>query len=71
MAASELEVRIRSATPNFAACEVELIGDPVRNVKDGQVRWKLTKGENTLVVRSRNLFGVEGPLVTATVEFQP
>jgi hypothetical protein len=71
VSSDELDVEIRSATPNFAAYEVRLNGGPVRNVENGQIRWKLTKGENTLVVRSRNVFGVLGPAVTATVSFSP
>jgi hypothetical protein len=71
VAADELAVEVRSATPNLAAYEVRLNGGAVRNVEDGRVRWKLAEGENTLVVRSRNAFGVLGPAVTATVSFRP
>lgn len=71
VSADELEVEIRSATPNLAAYEVRLNGRPVRDVEDGRVRWKLAEGENALVVRSRNALGVLGPAVTATVSFRP
>jgi hypothetical protein len=71
VATDELAVEIRSATPNLAAYEVRLNGGPVRSVADGRVRWNLAQGENTLVVRSRNVFGVRGPPVTATVSLHP
>jgi hypothetical protein len=67
--AGELEVEVRSATPNLAAYEVRLNGGPARDVADGRVRWKLAAGENTLAVRARNAFGVLGPAVTATVSY--
>jgi hypothetical protein len=51
--------------------DVYLNGGPVRSVEDGRVRWNLARGENTLAVRSRNVFGVRGPAVTATVSFHP
>lgn len=70
-AADELEVEVRSATPNFEAYEVRLDGGPARDVADGRVRWRLQAGENVLRVRSRNLFGVRGPEVTASVSFKP
>jgi hypothetical protein len=70
VATDELDVDIRSATPNLAAYEVRFDGGPVRNVEGGRVRWKLVKGENALAVRSRNVFGVLGPAVTATVIFR-
>lgn len=70
-APTELEVEIRSATPNFEAYVVRLNGGEPLPSEDGRLRWKLKPGANTLQVRSRNLFGVEGPLVTATVALQP
>jgi hypothetical protein len=68
---AELDVEIRSATPNFQAYVVRLNGSEPRASAEGRLRWKLEPGTNTLQVRARNLFGVEGPLVTATVAFQP
>ena len=68
---TELDVEIRSATPNFEAYVLRINDDPAQVVADGRVRWKLEPGENTLQVHTRNLFGVEGSLVTATVALQP
>jgi hypothetical protein len=69
-AGGELDVGVRSATPNFETYVVRFDGGTPRAVADGHLRWMLQPGENTLEVRSRNLFGVEGPPVIATVEFQ-
>jgi hypothetical protein len=70
-APGELDVTLRSATPNFDAYVVRInSGEPEATAK-GRLRWKLQPGENTLQVRSRNLFGVEGPPVTATVQHEP
>jgi len=71
VAAEELEVAIRSATPNLAAYEVRLNGGPVKDADGHRLRWTLAEGENTLEVRSRNAFGVLGPTVTATAIFRP
>jgi hypothetical protein len=71
VSADELDVEVRSATPNLAAYEVRLNGGPARDVGDGRVRWKLAAGANALAVRTRNAFGVPGPEVTATVTFRP
>jgi predicted esterase len=71
LSADELKVEIRSSTPNFAAYQVRLNGGPGRDVTDGEVVWKLTRGDNTLAVRTRNAAGVLGPEVTATVSFSP
>ena len=68
---AELDIEIRSATPNFEAYVVRLNGGLPQIIADGRVRWKLEKGGNTLEVRSRNLFGVSGPMVTAAAAFQP
>jgi hypothetical protein len=65
--ANELEVKIRSVTPNLAAYEVRFHDGPSRTVEDGLVRWTLAKGKNVLEVRSRNALGVLSPAVTATV----
>jgi hypothetical protein len=66
----ELDVDVRSATPNFETYVVCLNGGESRADADGHLRWTLQPGKNTLQVRSRNLFGVEGPPVTAIVEFE-
>ena len=67
IAPGELAVQVHSATPNFRAYRVRINGGRWRNSADGRMRWKLRKGENTLDVHTRNLFGVDGPVVTAAV----
>jgi hypothetical protein len=65
-----LEVQIRSATPNFAAYEVRFNDEPARSVPGDRVSWPLAPGRNKLAVRTRNLFGILGPEITASVEFE-
>lgn len=68
---AELDVEIRSATPNLDAYVIrQNDGEPLA-ATGGRRRWKLAPGENRLEVRARNLFGVMGPPVTAVVLFQP
>lgn len=62
-----LSVRLRSATPNFKAYRVRIDGGAWRSVTSGQVRWRLREGTSRLEAHTRNLFGVDGPVVTATV----
>lgn len=69
--AGKFEVEIRSATPNFQAYVVRINGSEAYLCEDGRLRWNLQPGANSLEVRSRNLFGCDGPLVTAHVMFQP
>jgi hypothetical protein len=66
-----LEVELRSGTPNFESYQVRLNSGPPNRVTGGRVRWPLDSGENKLTVRTRNLFGVLGPEVTATVWYEP
>jgi len=70
-AASELEVQIRSATPNLQAYVVRFNGGQPQTVTEGRVQWELHDGENTLEVRSCNLFGVLGSILKAVVSHQP
>ncbi len=70
VAAEALAVRLGSATPNFKTYRCRIDGGAWRNSPDGHLRWKLHKGANTLEVHTRNLFGVDGPLVTATVRLR-
>ena len=70
-AAAALAVEIRGATPNLEAYVVRLNEGPPQTVSDGRVQWQLRAGENTLQVRSRNLFGVLGPSLMATVVYEP
>jgi hypothetical protein len=71
LSADRLEVELRSATPNFESYQVRLNAEPPNSVTDGHVHWSLNPGENKLTVRTRNLFGVLGPEVTATVWYEP
>ncbi len=66
-----LEVRLQSATPNFKEYEVRVQGRGWAPCPEGRAAWSLEKGENTLEVRTRNLFGIAGPPVKARVLFEP
>jgi hypothetical protein len=66
-APEELEVRIRSVTPNLKTTSVRLNGGDWRPLEDGRLTWKLREGENRLEARTRNTFDVDGPIVTAVV----
>lgn len=66
-----LEVEIRSATPNLDAYLVQRNGGEPRRCEDGRLLWRLEPGHNTLQVKTRNLFGIDGPPVIAEVTFQP
>lgn len=70
VAPGELDVRVRSATPNFKAYWIRVNGG-AWSAADVPVRWRLKPGENVLQVHARNLFDVDGPTVTATVTFTP
>lgn len=67
----KLAVEIYSATPNLQSYQVRLNGRSWKAIQGTSYLWQLTKGTNTLDVRTRNLFGVEGPVVTASVQFNP
>jgi hypothetical protein len=67
----ELEVQLRSATPNFKGYVVRLDGGPWRSIERDRERWTLHEGENRLETRTRNLFGVEGPIVSAVCRVGP
>jgi hypothetical protein len=65
-----LRVEPRSATPNFKEYRYRIDG-PWQSAKGGrQIDWRLHEGSNTLEVRARNLFGVDGPTATVTVEYR-
>lgn len=68
---AELEVRFQSATPNLKEYEVRVQGRGWAPCADARFAWKLEKGPNALEVRTRNLFGVAGPVVRASVDFAP
>ena len=67
----EIEVQLRSATPNFKKYVGRINGAPWRALPGDRERWRLIAGQNRFEVRTRNLAGVEGPVVTATVDFKP
>jgi hypothetical protein len=66
VAAAELELVFHSVTPNLKDYEVRAGGGPWQSVAE-RFRWSLQAGQNTLEVRTRNLSGVAGPVVAATV----
>jgi hypothetical protein len=67
---ASLDVRLQSATPNFKEYEVRLKGGDWKPSGD-RFDWPLERGENRLEVRARNLFGIAGPVVRASVDFTP
>jgi hypothetical protein len=67
VARNELDVVFSSVTPNLDAYRVRVGDGPWQDVSGDRWRWKLGKVENTLSIRTRNKFGVEGPVVTARV----
>jgi hypothetical protein len=71
IAPAELEVRLRSATPNFKTYLSRVNGGPWEPFSGDRTRWTLQTGENRFEARTRNLAGVEGPAVSAVVEFKP
>ena len=66
----EIEVEIRSATPNFKAYVVRVNDGEPHLCEEGRVRWKLKPGTNVLQVRCRNLFGIDGPRVISQITFK-
>jgi hypothetical protein len=66
----ELDVDVRSATPNFKTYWIR-VNRGAWGAADVPVRWRLKPGENVLQIHTRNLFDVDGPTVTATVTFAP
>lgn len=67
-----LNIRPASATPNLKGYHYRINGGAWQNMDGGEsINWPLSEGMNTLEVQSRNLFGVEGPVATAKVHYQP
>jgi hypothetical protein len=62
-----LAARFVSATPNFKAYLVRQDGGPWRSRSEGEYAWRVKSGRNTLAVRTRNLFGLEGPVVSVAL----
>jgi hypothetical protein len=67
----ELDVQLRSATPNFQTYLGRFNGRSWRPIPNERIRWTLEPGSNRFEVRTRNLAGVQGPIVSATVEYKP
>lgn len=67
-----LRLRFLSATPNFKEYRVRIDGGKWRAMEDkqGVFTLPLHAGENTLDCRARNLWGIDGPVVTLRVEVQ-
>ena len=70
VAPKELEVQLRSATPNFKSYLVRANGGSWRSLDGDRARWVLRDGENRFEARTQNLFGVQGPVVSALVQFK-
>lgn len=68
---SELQVDLRSATPNFKQYVLRINGDKPKLLEEETVRWKLQPGVNVFHVQCRNLFGIDGPTVRAELTYRP
>jgi hypothetical protein len=71
LAQGDLNVRLRSATPNFRDYLIRTDGGAAQAVDGDDFRWRLHHGLNRLEVRSQNLAGIQGPLTRAAVEYNP
>ena len=69
-AEGELEVSVRSATPNLKTYAMRVNGGEWKAIAGDQTRWELQPGKNRLDVRTRNFADVDGPIVSALVEFK-
>jgi hypothetical protein len=68
-AANELEVRVRSATPNLKSTQFRIDAGPWKALDEDSIAWKLRDGENRLDVHTRNILDIDGPTVTAVVTY--
>lgn len=66
----EMEVRLRSATPNFKGYTLRSNGSSTTITGD-LYRWRFRPGSNRLEARTINLADIQGPLVTAQVQYKP
>jgi len=62
-----VDVAITSITPNLETYSVRTANGKWHDIPANSYSWNLHPGENTLEVRTRNRFGIEGPIVTAIV----
>jgi hypothetical protein len=67
VAAGKADVTFASTTPNLETYRIRLNNGSWQDVAGDRWHWKLKPGENLLHVRTRNRFGVEGPVVTAVI----
>jgi hypothetical protein len=67
VAPGKVDVTFSSITPNLETYRIRLNNGSWQDVAGDRWQWKLKPGENVLDVRTRNRFGVEGPVVTAVV----
>jgi hypothetical protein len=66
-----LQVVCRSATPNLKCYRYRIDKSGWRNSDDGRFEWGLKKKKkSTLELHTRNLFGVDGPTVSASTELR-
>ena len=66
-----LELVFDTVTPNFDFYEIVVDGKEVQRNESSRFFWRLHKGENTLVVRPVNKFGVVGVESTVTLGVDP
>jgi len=66
-----IEVQLRSATPNFKTYLTRANEGSWKALSGDRTNWTLEIGENRFEVRTQNLAGVEGPVISAVVEFGP
>ena len=71
VARETFEIQLRSATPNFKIYLTRIGGGSWKPLSGDRTRWTLQPGENRFEARTQNLAGVEGPVVSAVVEFKP
>ena len=70
VASDVLEILLHSATPNFKTYLIRVNGDSWKSIFGDRATWSLQSGENRFEVRTQNLAGMEGPVVSALVEFR-
>jgi hypothetical protein len=66
-APGEADVDFFSVTPNLESYRIRVNKGSWQDVAGDRWHWRLQPGENMLDVRTRNRFGVEGPVVSVLV----
>jgi hypothetical protein len=67
---AQLEIQLRSTTPNLKAYLTRVNGGVWNSLAGDRTPWNLQTGRNRLDVRTRNFADVDGPIVSALVEFR-